>query len=145
MNKRVELFKSQIGKEKWLFDYPLIEWMNARVIDVEEGYVKMQFSVERYMLNPLGILHGGIAAAMLDELMGAAGFTIGRPVGYATINMNVDFLNSAKAGEIITGEGTVIRPGKTVLHTEAKLYNAEGKLLSKATSNLIATKVQINI
>jgi acyl-coenzyme A thioesterase 13 len=143
MNKRVELFRSQIGKDKWLFDYPLMDWMNARVIEVEEGFVKMQFSVERYMLNPLGILHGGIAAAMLDELMGAAGFTIGRPVGYATINMNVDYLNSAKAGEIIVGEGKVIRPGKTVLHTEAKLFNAEGKLLSKAASNLIATSVPI--
>ena len=97
MNKRVEIFRTQIGQDKWLFDYPLMDWMNAKVLEVDEGKVKMQFTVEKYMLNPIGILHGGIAAAMLDELMGAAGFTIGRPTGYATINMNIDYLNSAKA------------------------------------------------
>ena len=143
MNKRVALFKTQIGQEKWLFDYPLMDWMNARVLDVEEGKVKMQFTVEKYMLNPIGILHGGIAAAMLDELMGAAGFTIGRPTGYATINMNIDYLNSAKAGELIIGEGVIIRAGKNVLHAEAKLFSQENKLLSKASSNLIATSVPI--
>lgn len=143
MNKRVEIFRTQIGQDKWLFDYPLMDWMNAKVLEVEEGKVKMQFTVEKYMLNPIGILHGGIAAAMLDELMGAAGFTIGRPTGYATINMNIDYLNSAKVNEKITGEGIIVRAGKSIMHAEAKLYNEDGKLLSKASSNLIATSVPI--
>ena len=143
MNKRVEIFRTQIGQDKWLFDYPLMDWMNAKVLEVDEGKVKMQFTVEKYMLNPIGILHGGIAAAMLDELMGAAGFTIGRPTGYATINMNIDYLNSAKAGEKVIGECVIILAGKNIMHAEARLYNAEGKLLSKASSNLIATSVPI--
>ena len=62
MNKRVEFFRTQIGKDKWQFDYPLMDWLNARVIEVNEGYVKMSFIVERYMLNPIGIMHGGIMA-----------------------------------------------------------------------------------
>ncbi len=143
MNKRVEIFRTQIGQDKWLFDYPLMDWMNAKVLEVNEGTVKMQFTVEKYMLNPIGILHGGIAAAMLDELMGAAGFTIGRPTGYATINMNIDYLNSAKVGEKVIGEGVIIRAGKNIMHAEAKLFNEENKLLSKASSNLIATSVPI--
>ena len=143
MNKRVEIFRTQIGQDKWLFDYPLMDWMNAKVLEVDEGKVKMQFTVEKYMLNPIGILHGGIAAAMLDELMGAAGFTIGRPTGYATINMNIDYLNSAKAGEKVIGEGVIIRAGRNIMHAEARLYNEEGKLLAKAASNLIATSVPI--
>ena len=75
--------------------------------------------------------------------MGAAGFTIGRPTGYATINMNIDYLNSAKAGEKVIGEGVIIRAGKNIMHAEARLYNEEGKLLSKASSNLIATSIPI--
>ena len=145
MNERVTFYKKQIEKGEWLFDYPLMKWLNASIIEVEEGFLKMEFKVESYMLNPIGILHGGIASTMLDELMGAAGFTLGRPVGYATINMNVDFLASAKAGDVIVGEGRVTRPGKTVLHTEAKLFAADGKLLSKATSNLIATAIPIKM
>jgi len=144
-NKRIDFFRNQIGKEKWQFDYPLMDWLRAEVLAVEEGEVKLQFTVERYMLNPIGILHGGIASTMLDELMGAAGFTMGRPTGYATINMNVDFLLSAKVGDKLIGSGKIIRAGKTVMHTEAHLFNMENKLIAKATSNLISTGVQMPI
>lgn len=143
MNQRIEFFRNQVGKEKWGFDYPLMEWLKAKVLEADEQQIKLQFRVERYMLNPIGILHGGIIATMLDELMGAAGFLQGRPTGYATINMNVDYLNSAREGEILTGTGTILRAGKNVMHAEAKLFNAEAKLVAKATSNLIATSVPV--
>ncbi len=145
MNSRIEFFRSQIGKNKWQFDYPLMDWLKAQVIEVNEGHVKMSFNVEKYMLNPIGIMHGGIMATILDEVMGAASFTLGRPNGYATINMNVDYLNPAKAGDTVTGEGTIVRAGKTVLHVKAELFNSENKLLAKATSNMIGTSVQIPI
>lgn len=145
MNSRIEFFRTQIGKDKWQFDYPLMDWLKAQVIEVNEGHVKMSFKVEKYMLNPIGIMHGGIMATILDEVMGAASFTLGRPNGYSTINMNIDYLNPAKAGDIITGEGHVVRAGKTILHIKAKLFSAENKLLAKATSNMIGTSVQIPI
>ena len=145
MNARVEFFKNQIGKDKWQFPYPLMDWMTAEALEAEEGLVKMRFTVKEYMLNPIKIIHGGVLATMLDELMGAAGFLMNRPVGYATINMNVDFLHSAKLNEILIGEGKVVRAGKTVMHTEAKITNADGKVVAKATSNLIATQVVINM
>ena len=145
MNARIEFFKNQIGKDKWQFPYPLMDWMTAEALEAEEGLVKMRFTVKEYMLNPIKIIHGGVLATMLDELMGAAGFLMNRPVGYATINLNVDFLHSAKLNEILIGEGKVIRAGKTVMHTEAKITNADGKVVAKATSNLIATQVVINM
>ena len=145
MNKRVELLKNQIDKDKWQYDYPLMDWLQAKVLEAEEGEVKMQFTVEKYMLNPIGILHGGIMATILDEVMGAASFTLGRPTGFATINMSVDYLQSAKEGDIVIGVGKVLRAGKTILHLDSKLFSAENKLLAKATSNMIATSVQLPI
>ena len=145
MNARVEFFKNQIGKEKWQFPYPLMDWMTAEAVEAEEGFVKMRFTVKEYMLNPIQILHGGVAATMLDELMGAAGFLMNRPVGYATINMNVDYLHSAKVNDVLIGEGKIIRAGKTVMHAEAKLTNTDGKVVAKATSNLIATQIVVNM
>lgn len=144
-NSRVQFLKNQIQKDKWQYDYPLIEWLKAKVLEADEGRVKMEFKVEPYMLNPLGIMHGGIMATILDEVMGAASFTLGRPNGFATINMNVDFLKPAKAGEIIWAEGTIVRAGKSVLHIKAELYNAKNHLLAKATSNMIGTAVQVPI
>jgi len=145
MNSRVQFLKNQIDKDKWQYDYPLMDWLQAKVIEVEEGEVKMKFSTEKYMLNPIGILHGGIMATMLDEVMGAASFTLGRPTGFATINMSVDYLQPAKTGEIIYGIGKVLRAGKTVLHIESRLLNADNKIIAKATANMIATSVQIPI
>ena len=145
MNSRVQFLKNQIDKDKWQYDYPLMEWLQAKVMEVEEGNVKMKFSTEKYMLNPIGILHGGIMATMLDEVMGAASFTLGRPTGYATINMNVDYLSPARVGDVIYGTGKVLRAGKTVLHIESKLYNADNKIIAKATSNMIATSVPLPI
>ena len=145
MNQRVQLLQNQIGKEKWQYEYPLMDWLKAQVIAVEEGKIEIQFTVEKYMLNPIGILHGGIMATMLDEVMGAACFTLGRPVGYATINMNLDYLNPAKVGEKIIAKGTIVRAGKTVIHAEAILVNEDEKVLAKATSNLIGTSVPLPI
>ncbi|MEZ5054415.1 MAG: PaaI family thioesterase [Chitinophagales bacterium] len=145
MNKRVEFFKSQIGQEKWQYEYPLMDWLKTKVVAAEEGNVKMQFVVEKYMLNPIGIMHGGIMATILDEVMGAASFTLGRPHGFATVNMNIDFLNPAKAGAVIYGEGTVLRAGKTILHIKAELYDENNTLFAKATSNMIRTAVELPI
>ncbi|HMV14731.1 MAG: PaaI family thioesterase [Chitinophagales bacterium] len=145
MNKRIDFLRSQIDKEQWQYDYPLMDWLRARVVAVDEGYVKMQFTVEKYMLNPIGIMHGGIMATVLDEVMGAASFTLGRPNGFATVNMNVDYLNPAKLGETIFAIGKIVRAGKTILHIEASIVNANDKLLAKATSNMIVTAVQLPI
>ena len=55
--------------------------------------------------------------------------------------MHIDYLNSAKLGDVLTGKGRIVRAGKTVLHAEAGLYTAGGKFIAKASSNLIATTV----
>jgi uncharacterized protein (TIGR00369 family) len=60
---------------------------------------------------------------------------------YVTINLHVDFLFGAKAGEKVTAVSEVYRVGKKIANVEAKLYNAEGKLLAKSTSNLAATSI----
>ncbi|MCB0507820.1 MAG: PaaI family thioesterase [Chitinophagales bacterium] len=145
MNKRVEFLRNQIGRDEWQYPYPLMDWLKAKVIEVEEGKVKMQFTVERYMLNPIGIMHGGIMATILDEVMGASSFTLARPNGFATINMNVDYLKPATEGETIFAEGTVVRAGKTILHIKAELWDSKHELLAKATSNMIKTAAVIPI
>ncbi|HNF48149.1 MAG TPA: PaaI family thioesterase [Chitinophagales bacterium] len=143
MNNRIAYFRSHIGKEKWSFDYPMIEWMKAQVLEADEGIVKLQFTVKDYMLNPLKIMHGGVASTMLDELMGAACFLMNKPVGYVTINMNVDYLSAAKENDILIGEGKVIRAGRTTMHAEARIYNTEGKLLFKSSGNFMATQTPL--
>jgi uncharacterized protein (TIGR00369 family) len=93
--------------------------------------------------NHAGVLHGGIISTMLDELMGMTLITIEIDYLYVTINLHVDFLFGAKAGEIITVTSEVFRVGKKIANVEAKMYNAEGKILAKGSSNLASTSIPI--
>lgn len=140
MNERVEFFRRGIGNNLWQEHYPIMKLLNGSIVEVNEGHLVYEFKVTENLLNVNGILHGGMMATMMDELMGAATWTMNRANAYATINLNVDFITAVRADEIIRGEGNVIKAGNTVMHTDAKLFNASGKLVAKATSNLVIMK-----
>lgn len=137
MNERVQLLRKSIGNTIWQERYPIIKMLNGSTLEVNEGVVKFEFLVDRDLVNPNGILHGGIMATMLDELMGCAVWTMNIPAPFATINLQVDYLTAAKIGEKIIGEGIVLKAGRTVMHAEAKLYNDKNNIVAKAVSNLV--------
>ena len=136
MNPRIEAYRSQIGKEIQ-FDYPILKYLGLTVVQVDEGYIKAEMLARKELLNPVGLLHGGIMAMLMDELMGAAGWTLNRPHPFVTINLNIDFLSGARDQDLLIAEGKIVRPGKNVLHAESKIFHSGGKLLAKSTSNLI--------
>jgi acyl-coenzyme A thioesterase PaaI-like protein len=78
---------------------------------------------------------------MLDEMMGMTLITAKIDHLYVTINLYIDFLYGAKANEVITVTTEIHRVGKKIANVEAKLHNAEGKLLAKGVSNLAATSI----
>ncbi|HNK90533.1 MAG TPA: PaaI family thioesterase, partial [Chitinophagales bacterium] len=118
----------------------IIKFLNGSIVEVNEGQLIFEFTILETQLNPNGILHGGVMATMLDELMGGATWTLNKPYPFATINLQVDYLSPAKVGEVIRGEANVIKAGNTVVHTEAKLYNSKNMVIAKATSNLVVMK-----
>lgn len=140
MNERVAFFRRGIGNDLWKEHYPIIKFLNGSIVEVNEGQLVFEFTVLETQLNPNGILHGGVMATMLDELMGGATWTLNKPYPFATINLQVDYLSPAKVGEVILGEANVIKAGSTVVHAEAKLYNAKNMVIAKATSNLVVMK-----
>jgi acyl-coenzyme A thioesterase 13 len=136
MNPRVEAYRSHLGKQID-FDYPILKYLGLIALEVDEGYIKAEMKARRELLNPVGFLHGGIMAMVMDELMGAAGWTLNRPDHFVTLNLNIDFLSGAREDDILLAEGKIVRPGNNVLHAESKIFHSSGKLLAKATCNLI--------
>ena len=91
------------------------------------------------MANPMKQIQGGYLCAMLDECMSvacmvASGMTAVAP----TVEMKTSFFRPAMPGPL-RGVGTVVRWGKTIAFTEGELYDAEGRLLAKATGTAIPT------
>jgi uncharacterized protein (TIGR00369 family) len=122
---------------------PCARLLGWHVLDARppDGWIRIGFEGRPEFLNPAGFIQGGLLAAMLDDTMGPAVFVMSRGELYtATIDFNVSFLAPAKPGALF-GEGQVVQLGKTVGFVEAKLLDANGIVVARATSTvrLVAT------
>lgn len=120
---------------------PFGNWLRGTFRKVEEGSLVIEFKVREDMTNPVSILHGGVTAAIMDDTMGMTVASLGRDTFYTTVNLAIDFLSSAKAGETITASTKINREGKNIVNVDCLIVNAEGKILAKGTSNLIRTTI----
>jgi uncharacterized protein (TIGR00369 family) len=134
---RLEQFRGYIGQPLPERAPPFTRWLNGIIVAVDRGTITMQWVVREEAINAAGILHGGIQAAMLDEVMGIAVATLDHPEFHITIDLNVTFLGRARLGDMVTGTGRVIREGKRVVNCEGELLDVNGKLMARASSNLI--------
>lgn len=102
--------------------------------DAERGWARIAFEAKPEFCNPAGYIQGGFLTAMLDDCMGpAAWFKSGGKQYTTSIDMHVTFLAPAKPGPLF-GEGQVIKLGGTIGFMEAKLTDASGELIARATS-----------
>ena len=101
----------------------------------KEGWIKVGFDARWEFTNPAGYIQGGFLAAMLDDTMGPAVFTMTDGRLYApTIEMTVSYLNPARPGRLV-GEGRVVQLGASIAFLEASLTDATGKLIARATAS----------
>jgi acyl-coenzyme A thioesterase 13 len=120
---------------------PIGNWLGGILMEAEENYLIAEYKVQEQFLNPMGVMHGGVYAVMMDDLMGAMVFSLNNEYFFTTVNLAVDFLSSAKAGETISVKAEVIKAGKNIIHCECRMYNADKKLLAKSISNLAKTHI----
>ena len=106
--------------------------MGFTVKTVEEGRVVFAVEPAEYHCNPLGHVHGGLAATLIDSASGCAIHSMLEPgVGFTTIDLNTNYVRPMLAGMgEVTCEGTVIHLGRTVGRSEARLVGPDGKLIA---------------
>lgn len=114
-------------------------WLNGAVTAIdEEGHIKLAFEVRENMLNPMGAMHGGAVAGIIDEVLGFQIFLKSeKDAAYVSMTMNVDFLKGAKTGDIITGIPKVIRIGKRTANVRCVLQNQKGELVAQGVANFM--------
>ena len=119
--------------------------LGFRIVAVSqaEKSVEVEFEAKpELLLNPMKQVQGGYLCAMLDECMSvacmvASGMTHVAP----TAEMKTTFFRPAMPGGL-TGTGRVGKWGRTIACTEGELYDAEGRLLAKATGTAVPTPFQ---
>jgi len=142
-NSRLTVLKSFIGKPFKGSPSAFGNWLNGEVVSIESDSVEFQFTVTHDMTNPVGILHGGIVSAMIDDCIGINFFVLDLEYFYPTINLNVEFFSSAQKGEKIRVKTQLVKQGKTIINLNADVFNSDQKLLAKATSNLAVSNIKI--
>ncbi|HCI81938.1 MAG TPA: aromatic compound degradation protein PaaI [Ktedonobacter sp.] len=118
---------------------PIGALMNMQVAEVEEGRIVFTAVPEEYHYNPIGTVHGGFAATLLDSALGCAVHTM-LPVGtaYTTLEIKVNYLRplTSSTGKVYC-EGKVIHVGGRVATSEARLTDESGKLYAHGTTTCI--------
>lgn len=138
MNKAQALFQSYIGTDSSKSISPLMRWLNPTLLNVTEGELEFSYLIREEMTNPMGILHGGTTAAIIDDAVGAAVFSLGKPHMYTTVNLAVDYFASAKAGDTIIAKTAITKNGNQIINTSCEVWNADRtRMIAKGHSNLI--------
>jgi len=109
-------------------------------VSQEKMQVEVAFDAKAELLaNPMKQVQGGYLCAMLDECMSVACMVASKMTAVApTAEMKTSFFRPAMPGEL-KGIGRVVRWGRTLAFTEGELYDAEGRLVAKATGTAVPT------
>ena len=103
--------------------------------DVKKGSIEFTAVANDMHLNPMGGVHGGFAATVLDSATGAAVHTMLLPgESYGTIDLNVKMLKPVPKEIELRAKGTVIHISGRLGISEATLKDHEGNLYAHATS-----------
>lgn len=144
MNQKIyETFKAQIGKKLDRMPSHAGNWLEGTLLEVGEKHVTVAYTVDKKMCNPALILHGGVASLMLDEVIGMANVIASDEYLMSTINLAVDFLSSAKLGEKLEVKAVLVRTGANLNHWEAQISKESGKIVAKASSNMLKTHIKL--
>ncbi|MEI1724162.1 PaaI family thioesterase [Acinetobacter baumannii] len=103
--------------------------------EISEGSVTFKAQADHKHLNPLGGVHGGFAATVLDSVTGCAVHTmLPAGVGYGTIDLNVKMCRPLPQNQVLIATGKVINLSKNLGISEGKITDEEGKLYAYATA-----------
>ncbi len=118
---------------------PITAALKFELVEVEHGRAVFEGVPEFAFYNPIGAVHGGYAATLLDSCMGCAVHTT-LPAGqaYTTLEFKINFVRAMtdETGRV-RAEGRVIHPGNRAATAEGNLYDARGKLLAHATTTCL--------
>lgn len=138
INERLKVFQSFIGKEVSSSPSNFMNWLKPTVISAEKGSLHCSYVVRNEMTNPYGILHGGITAGIIDDLIGATVFTLGLNNAYTTVNNNIDYFAPAKEGDVITAKTSIVKQGKTIINLQCEVFlPSKNRLIARGYSNMI--------
>jgi uncharacterized protein (TIGR00369 family) len=113
----------------------------------EPGHVVFYSTPGFRHYNPIGSVHGGYAATLLDSAMGLAVHSMLPPgTGYTTLEFKVSFIRGmTKDTGPVRSEGRIFNVGRRAATAEARITDAKGRLLAHATTTCLVFEIPADI
>ncbi|WP_338649394.1 PaaI family thioesterase [Pseudomonas sp. ML2-2023-3] len=118
---------------------PIGDTLDFVPIHMEPGAAVFQGRPQRRHYNPLGTVHGGWFATLLDSAVGCAVHsTLPAGKGFTTLELKVNMVRSLNDGvPLVRAEGKVIHAGRQVATAEGRIVGPDGKLYAHATTTCL--------
>ena len=118
---------------------PMGETLGFKLVELEPGRVVFEGAPGRSVYNPLGYVHGGYAATLLDSACAMAVHSqLGANRGHTTLELKVSYQRSlSEASGTVRATGRVVSAGRRVAFADATLHDGDGRLCATATATLL--------
>jgi acyl-CoA thioesterase len=110
MNDEKDILARQVV-DKMMRDDLFSQWLGIKVVEVKEGYSKIQMTVREEMINGFGIVHGGIAFSLSDSAFAFA--CNNRNNLSVALDTAINFTKPVHVGDVLTAEAKEIHNGKS--------------------------------
>jgi uncharacterized protein (TIGR00369 family) len=122
---------------------PIMQTIEPFDCTAEPGVVVMHSTPGFQHYNPIGSVHGGYAATLLDSAMGLAIHSmLPAGTGYTTLEFKVSFIKGmTKDSGPVRTEGRILNVGRRAAAAEARITDAKGRLLAHATTTCLVFEI----
>jgi uncharacterized protein (TIGR00369 family) len=121
---------------------PIGAHFGLRWESIAHGEVVAVSEPDESLYNPIGMVHGGVAATMLDSVIGCAVHTtLPAGVGYSSVELKVSFLRAIRGDTgPIRATGRVVKEGSRIAFAEGEIRDSSGKLLATGSGTCVITR-----
>ena len=115
---------------------PMAATLGFRIVEVAQGRAVFEGMPEFRLYNPIGTVHGGFAASLLDSALGCAIFsTMAKGETWTTLELKLNFMRPlSKDTGPVRAEGRIIHRGRALATSEGTIKDQAGKLYAHATT-----------
>ncbi|MFC7755821.1 PaaI family thioesterase [Tsukamurella soli] len=113
--------------------------LGMRIDRVDVGEVEFSLTTRQDFGNPLGSVHGGVCATLLDSVMGCAVHsTLEAGIGYGTLELKVNYIRTVPVdGVLLVATGRTIHVGRTTATAEGQVKDGDGRLVAHGTTTCL--------
>ena len=117
---------------------PYFELISMKIREIGIGYSLFEIDLNKKHLQPFGLAHGGVFAALIDTAASWALFygIEDQHAGLTSVDLKLNYLAPAVSGKLIA-KGRQIKMGKTLGYAEAQVTDETGKILAHGTSTIM--------